>query len=697
MVRKYSSLIFILSILAVSVYYGYPDMLFKRPQSIHAWRQADGASFALNYYQQGMHFFQPEVNNLTSLGGTSGKTAPGENTYLYYFVAVLYHIFGYHEFLFRLVFSLIFITGLFFLYKSIRYLFNDAFWAASVPILLFTSPVIVYYGNNFLPNTAALAFAFIAWYWFFRYINENRDRFMYISMLFFLLAGWLKITALVSLSAIGAIFILEWIFDIRCRKERKLFPSPVKFIVSVSILLILVGLWVYFTTWYNNVNDSTYFVHRAFPFWTFSADELRKVVFNIRHVWLTEYFHPVVLVFLGASAVFILLHVKKISRFLLFTNLFLLAGITVFVMMFFWFFRDHDYYAINLYILPVFLLIAVLDIMHKVYPAWFASSYTKALFSLFLLFNLWYAKTTVRDRYESKVNAIFHTHHDLYTITPYLRSIGIGPRDTVISVPAGNHVGLYLMNVKGWTQYVDTRFGEGARVYYNRDHKGIETSISHGARYLIVDGIENLYLMPYLDEYAVHLTGRYGKTMIFDLKDSTRNYTVPDLIPGVHLSCDAEHLTEDGKYFISTKDSSKYEFGKNQSDRESRSGEFSVALNSEHQYGMTISMDSLMAGDQLVVSVWRKPGGDNSGSIVISREEPGGYYSGSYAVIEENNDGWEKIEKTLFLPASLQNTKIKIYLYYPGSDTVYFDDLSISSYRIATGNADSIKILNEHH
>jgi len=193
MVRKYSTVFFILTVIVVSVYYSYPGMLFKRPQSIHAWRQADDASFALNYYQDGMHFFQPEVNNLTTSQGTSGKTAPGENTYLYYFVASLYHIFGYHEFIFRLVFTLIFLAGLFFLYKTTRYLFDDVFWAFALPLLLFSSPVIMYYGNNFLPNTPALAFVLTGWFFFFRYRKEKRTLFLYLTMLFFLLAAWLKL------------------------------------------------------------------------------------------------------------------------------------------------------------------------------------------------------------------------------------------------------------------------------------------------------------------------------------------------------------------------------------------------------------------------------------------------------------------------------------------------------------------------
>ncbi|HYW96350.1 MAG TPA: glycosyltransferase family 39 protein, partial [Bacteroidales bacterium] len=580
MVRKYSTVFFILTVIVVSVYYSYPGMLFKRPQSIHAWRQADDASFALNYYQDGMHFFQPEVNNLTTSQGTSGKTAPGENTYLYYFVASLYHIFGYHEFIFRLVFTLIFLAGLFFLYKTTRYLFDDVFWAFALPLLLFSSPVIMYYGNNFLPNTPALAFVLTGWFFFFRYRKEKRTLFLYLTMLFFLLAAWLKITALLSLAAIGGIFILEWLFGLRISQRGKIFSEPLKFLILSVILILLVGVWVFFTTWYNRVHDSTYFVHKPFPFWTFSPEELRKVIYNIRHIWLKEYFHPLTLLFFVLTVLFIVFHLRKASRFLLLTNLFLLAGIAVFVMMFFWFFQDHDYYSINLYILPVFLFLTSLDILKKRYPVVFSSPFTKIIFGLFLLFNIWYAKITVQERYEGKANRIYQNSGDWYTITPWLRDHGIGPEDTVISVPDNTHVSLYLMNVKGWTQYTDTRFEERNNwIRYNRDRQGIEKSIHHGAGYLVVNGIETLFHQPFLQDYALHLTGRYGKILVFNLKEPTRNFTMPQQTLIQSWTCDAEHLTDDGRQFINPADSSIFEFAKNRSDIRAHSGSYSIALN----------------------------------------------------------------------------------------------------------------------
>src|SRR3972149_5808757 len=111
MKKNYSSLLFILALLCVSFFYNYHEIVFKRPQSVHKWRQSDCASIALNYYQNGMDFFHPETHNLTSDGGTTGKCQTSEIPILYYSVAILYTIFGYHDFIFRLVNTLLFFLG----------------------------------------------------------------------------------------------------------------------------------------------------------------------------------------------------------------------------------------------------------------------------------------------------------------------------------------------------------------------------------------------------------------------------------------------------------------------------------------------------------------------------------------------------------------------------------------------------------
>ncbi|HBO76234.1 MAG: hypothetical protein A2W97_11745 [Bacteroidetes bacterium GWE2_40_63] len=93
MKKHLPSLIFILLLVAIGFMYRYHQTLFYQPQSVHKWRQSDCASIALNYYQGGMHFFQPETHNLTSDGGITGKAFTSEVPFLYFGVALLYNFF----------------------------------------------------------------------------------------------------------------------------------------------------------------------------------------------------------------------------------------------------------------------------------------------------------------------------------------------------------------------------------------------------------------------------------------------------------------------------------------------------------------------------------------------------------------------------------------------------------------------------
>ena len=160
------SLVFLVILASMSLAYSYQEILFKRPQSVHYWRQADCASLALNYYQHGMNFFEPQTHNLTSNGGKSGNTCTSEVPLLYYSVAVLYHLFGYHEYIYRLLNTLLFFTGLYYLFRLFSNVLKSQFWSTLLPLLFFTSPVLVYYGNNFLSNTTALSMVMIGWYHF---------------------------------------------------------------------------------------------------------------------------------------------------------------------------------------------------------------------------------------------------------------------------------------------------------------------------------------------------------------------------------------------------------------------------------------------------------------------------------------------------------------------------------------------------
>ena len=671
--KKYKwEFIYIILLLAVAFYYNYHETVFKRPQSVHKWRQSDCASIALNYYQNGMDFFNPETHNLTSDGGTTGNACPSEVPLLYYMVAVLYKIFGYHELIFRILNTLLFFIGLYYLFKLYKYLLHDTFWAISLSILIFTSPVLVYYGNNFLSNSSAFAFSIVALYYFIRFYFEGDKKWFVFSIVFFLLAASFKITALLSLVAILGVFFIELLGITTFRKNKRLFKNPVSQLLWISSVFIIIGAWILYARYYNLKHDCFYFSTTVFPVWAIGKEEILRTFDTIYKVWLPQYFHPSVMILLLVSLFFIGRYYRKNLKLLNFIILFLLGEVFIFSLLQFGTFRDHDYYTINMYIVPVILLGSIFLVLKTLFEKVFSSLLSKFLFMVFLLFNIYYAQKVTNDRYTGWMNN-YGKLNDTYSATSALREMGITEKDTVISIPDASNASLYLMNQKGWTEYTDARFDRGNPIRYNTDSLGIQESIDRGAKYLIVNGIGQLYYKPYLQHYCTHLKGRYNDILVFDLSDKQVNFNLKNRSVKDSFFCDSEILTENKEEFIG-KDSTNFKDGNTQSAEFSFSGKFSCKLSKKSSYGMTITMNTVKFGESFQISVWRKKGG--KGHIIASASD---FYYSDFDVVETKS-GWEKLVAEFFVTMEHVNKDLVIYLYNPNTEPAYFDDFRIVRY-----------------
>ncbi len=677
--KYYSAILFVVALIVVSVYYNYHEIALKRPQSVHKWRQADCASIALNYYQGGMKFFKPETHNLTADAGTSGKCCTSEIPILYYSAAFLYKIFGYHEYIYRIFNTLLFFLGLFFLFKLLHYLLKDVYWAIALTLLVFTSPVLVYYGNNYLSNSLALAFSITGWYYFVRFYFESKQKWFYISMVAMLLAAAFKVTALYSLFSITVIYFLE-LFKLKKFKESgKLFSHPAWHLISIISVFIIIGLWVVYAHNFNQKHDSTYFSTTILPIWDLNRTEINRVLENVKKIWLDQYFHKSVLLFITICFIFILTHLRKNIEFLIYSVIIISAEVIAYIILQFRMLADHDYYLIESYILPVLIIICAFDVLKRHYNKIFNSLISRLIFAVFLLFNIYYARQNIIERYEGWMND-YPRNKDLYTITPYLRQIGISSKDTVISIPDRSNASLYLMNQKGWTEYTDARLHREAMIRYNQDSAGIQRSINNGASYLIINGIQELYNKPYLRSYCTYLAGNYNNVLIFNLKNSNRNFNPEKPAIDKVFYCSAELISSDKQYFLSETDSTLFRNGITRSDEFAHSGKYSSKLSTDTPYGMTIKFKNLQYGESLKICVWRKTIGKSTGGLIVSGS-PYPYYNNQYKILERDSAGWEKLMMEVFISSEIANQEIVIYVYNPDPNPVYFDDLEIIRYK----------------
>jgi hypothetical protein len=663
--------VYLVLLAVVSYLYAYHEIAFKRPQSVHKWRQSDCASIALNYYQSGMKFFQPETHNLTSDGGTSGKASTSEIPVLYYSVAALYKVFGYNESIYRILNTLLFFIGLFYLFRLFKYLLDDGFWAISLALLFFTAPVIVFYGNNFLSNSSSFALSIVGWYYFIRFYKEASQKWFTIAILIFFIAAAFKVTAFFSLFAIGGIYVVENLRICEFKKNGKIFDRPIGQLVLMAASVGIVIAWIIYARYYNRIHDCFYFSTTIFPIWEIDKTEIINVLQNIRKIWLAHYFHISVLLFFVVCFLFVTVFYKKNLKLLNFVLAIVFIEVIVYVLLQFWTFKDHDYYTIDMYIFPVLLIVSTFYILKTSFHKIFSSLVTKTIFALFVIFNVYYAQKMNAERYEGWMNNLGELD-DTYTVTSYLRTLGISEMDTIISIPDNSHVSLYLMNQKGWTEYKDARFNREAPIRYNRDSVGIRKSMDHGARYLIVNGVGQLYEKPFLQSFATHLKGRYNNILIFDLKENQSNFNLQNRIVKNVFLCGAETLVESGKAFLGENDSTLFGNGETQSSDFSFTGSHSCKLAKDIPYGLTLRLPDLQFGESFQVSVWRKQ--SLKGKIIMSATD---YYNSEFEVVETRNDGWEKLLLKLFVTKELEDKELAVYLFNPEEEPVYFDDFEI--------------------
>jgi hypothetical protein len=479
-IKTWDFLFFIL-LIGISFLYSYNIILWMRPYSIHQWRQCDCLSITLNYYKEGMHFFSPSVHMIGPSG--NGMASTSECPLIYYTVACLWKIFGYHEFIYRLFVLTIAFTGLYALFCLTKELTGDGAWALMVALFLFSSPIFAVYANNFLTEVPSLSVALIAWYFFVRYYKTKLINYYDISILLFLLAGLFKISALLSFLPLIFIFIGE-LFQRKNMSENQIFIKPLRQVVPIFLLITVMISWTSYSMYYNNLHNYDLFSTRIFPFWKYDKDTLRDVTEHFYHWVIPAFYYPGTTIFIFGLFIYLLFNFRKLSRFYFWLILSVFCGCIIYLVLWYRVMDVHDYYLINLLIFIPLVLIAILVFLKDRFHAIFISPLVKIIFAIILAWNIYYCAVQINLRYPTNTLPVkksfvvnkdtknfwdwFYWNYDSYykayeTITPYLRQIGISREYKVISLPDNSiNITLYLMDQKGFSGYeIEQGYGFG--------------------------------------------------------------------------------------------------------------------------------------------------------------------------------------------------------------------------------------------
>jgi hypothetical protein len=367
-----------------------------------------------------------------------------------------------------------------------------------------------------------------------------------------------------------------------------------------------------------------------------------------------------------------MIHLKKADRLLLVSGIILFTGVVAYCLLWFGTFGNHDYYTINLYIFPVMIVLGFADVMNRIYPAFSRNFFVRGLLVLFLAFNVQHTRTQMNIRYNGWWNE-YPAFRDYYSITPYLRSMGITRFDSVVCMPDQNHHTLYLMNQPGWAikDYPVLTRQTGIR-----DSLAMIRNIELGAKFLLTHDIHALARHVSLVPYTRTLYAKYNSIFIFSLPPRETNFVLSDSMRQLlHIVCDAERIDSTRSYAGYDEPTYRAVAGGYISVNTACSGVKSIMLNETRPYGFTTS---LKAGtfDRVTISASQYPL-DKACYLVISSQDGSKFNVAQQEIAANEGSGWIRIRCQVDLPSTLDTDSIKVFFWNTGKNNVFVDDFTV--------------------
>ncbi|MGB0165942.1 MAG: ArnT family glycosyltransferase [Luteibaculum sp.] len=498
--RKYDWAVILVIFCAFYIQFDLLEYIQRGPFSIHAWRQSDCLSMALNYYQFNLPLLEPQIHHL--LGG-EGK-AVGEFPILYFFVGQLYHIFGPNVLVYRVVWLLITYFGILCLYRFLLQVSKNTFGSILGVIAIIGIPIYNFYSVSFISDAVSLSISFIAAYFVLRYIDSSRLLHLIFFFILFSLSALLKITSIVPfLAALGA----ACLFLVLDKGFRKNYFKKISYLfLAFTLSGLLVFGWYSYANYYQEMHNTTYFFLTTNSFWDTDPEIHREIWKNIKDKLYP--FNIASILILSALAIFYLT-VRK--RFLVASIIFItLIGLGGCVFIWFGQYQYHDYYLVPfLGIVPLVVCFAWLFFQEAFIPSYkkFLIPFLGAI-SAFGIFHLGGKKMNERTNgyYAWDYTSRFEQVEGL---SEYMRDLGFKATDKVISVPDPSpNISLYLLNVKGITNV----YGK------NKSEDTFRESLEYGVTHVVVLDSNYLNEFDFIKAYLGEKMGEKNGVSIYPIQ-----------------------------------------------------------------------------------------------------------------------------------------------------------------------------------
>jgi 4-amino-4-deoxy-L-arabinose transferase-like glycosyltransferase len=411
------------------------------PNGYHHWRESDTAAVILNYYQEGMNFLEPRVNQRGLTSGITGMELPLLN----YTAAVAYQITGPSHAVARLLTVLAACLCLWFFFRLVATLTDDREAAFATWAMAF-SPLFFFYSYKIMPDLWMLTLWLASVYLFMRFYGSGRY--------WYWLASAVCLSLAASIKPLVLSIYLPYLFLIWRRKGRSA-RDFMAYAAYVVLTLTPVLLWIQYARWLQKTHGLYVFYLGSnlggFSEYLFNAQFFKKLALQ----WPSELWVGWVLVPAFFYGLYRAVKAQKSAfYFIWILSIYIVFAITALKS------STHDYYT--MIIVPPLAAITGSGL----YQLYTSGNWRRILAIILLLM--------------APVGAFLRIQHRLGPTDDYyaIRAAAekIIPQHCLVAVQDNTPaIRLYQLNRKGWPLRNGVRFKEVAKL------------MQDGADFLIVD------------------------------------------------------------------------------------------------------------------------------------------------------------------------------------------------------------------
>lgn len=444
---------FLIAWLLFVYYSGTANNFNKPPMSVHQGAQCDRASLSQNYYYNNFRILYPEVNENRCNDGIVSCEFP----IISYTAALAYKTLGYNETYFRTISFLIYtlgILGLFLLFKRN----TNTIIALLLVFLISSSPILLFYSNNFIPDIASFGLILFSWYLYFKlfiphpHFPKPQKNTLH-TLLFFLtltLSIAIKTTAIIHYASMFGLLILTYLKPLKIEIYNKK-----QLLIALISALLLPSAWFLWSKHLAQHHNSAYFLMQIPKFESFQ---------HFQSAWQTYYNNwpnqayasPIFGSLIAISLINLFWFKRESIHLWILSQLTFWLSVLFFIIMLYQF-RYHDYYIICLLPALFLNLIYFIQSIKKLHPWWIKAL---GILAILLATNYQYnqGKSNLHQRYE-KGNYWEQSHHqseDYITFKKLIQPYNINRENcTLVGYDNNPNTILYLLHLRGFRLNAD--------------------------------------------------------------------------------------------------------------------------------------------------------------------------------------------------------------------------------------------------